>query len=358
VPAGALLLLGLYAGLVLIGLPLPALADRLAELHAPLLVFGFVGTLIALERAVALARRAWFAAPALLAAGALLCLAPVPLIVGQAAVSAGLLIHVLQYVAIWRRQAMTATAVQSLGAVTALAAALAWCGGTPPTRLVPMLACFLILAIAGERLELARLNSPGLVAERLLFIIGLSLAASTTLALTMPVVAIPMSGAVLLGLVAWLLRYDVARVTVRSRGLPRFAAACLLAGYAWLGVAGAGWLLGGARTEGAVYDATTHAIFLGFVITMIMAHAPIILPAVIRVDLPYHPVLYAPVALLQFTLLVRVVAGDAWGMTTALQIGGLGAAIAIVLFFATSAALAVRGTHTRASEKEAHHVTA
>ncbi|GMA92632.1 hypothetical protein GCM10025869_31610 [Homoserinibacter gongjuensis] len=77
-PAGALLLLGLYAGLVLIGMPLPVFADRLAELHAPLLVFGFVGTLISLERAVAL-RRAWaYAAPVLLAVGALLALSPAP----------------------------------------------------------------------------------------------------------------------------------------------------------------------------------------------------------------------------------------------------------------------------------------
>ena len=135
---------------------------------------------------------------------------------------------------------------------------------------------------------------------------------------------------------------SIARVTVRHTGLARYVAVCLLAGYAWLAIAGAGWLLGGARTEGPIYDATTHAVFLGFVITMIMAHAPLILPAVLRVSIPYHPALYVPVALLQLALLVRVVAGDAWGWTVALQVGGAGAAVAMVLFGLTAVAVSLR----------------
>ena len=42
-------------------------------------------------------------------------------------------------------------------------------------------------------------------------------------------------------LVAWLATHDVARRTVRSRGLVRFMAASMLAGYFWLAVAGAVW---------------------------------------------------------------------------------------------------------------------
>ena len=41
-----------------------------------------------------------------------------------------------------------------------------------------------------------------------------------------------------------------------------------------------------------------HAVFLGFTISMIMAHAPVILPAVLRRPLPYHPALLAPAVLL------------------------------------------------------------
>lgn len=334
VPAAALMLLGLNAGLLLIGVPMPVLAAP--DLHSALLVFGFVGTLISLERAVAL-RAGWaYGAPALLAAGSVLTVTGLPVLAGKVVIASGLAVHAMQYRAIWRRQPMTATAVQASGAVAAVAAGVAWCGGVPPTRLVPLLAVFLILTIAGERLELARVIGPGARAERMLLILSMALAASALLSLTMPAVAVPVAGIVLLLMVAWLLRHDIARGTIRQRGLPRFVAVCVFLGYGWLIVAGAGWLLGGVRTEGPVYDATTHAIFLGFVITMIMAHAPLILPAVLHVSIPYRPALAAPVALLQVSLLVRVVAGDAWQFTPALQAGGVGAAVAILLFAATA----------------------
>lgn len=342
IPAAGLLVLGLVAGLLLMGVALPIVSARLPELHSALMVFGFVGTLISLERAVAL-RAAWaYAAPALLAAGTILALTPVPVIAGQAAIAVGMAVHALQYRAIWARQPMTATAIQGLGAVTGLVAAVVWCAGVPAPRLVPLLAVFLILTITGERLELARIAAPGIRAERLLFALSLALSAVAILSLTSPVVAVPVAGILLLGVVAWLLRYDVARATVRMPGLPRYVAVCLLAGYAWLAVAGSGWLLGGARTEGVIYDATTHAVFLGFVITMIMAHAPVILPAVLGVRIPYHVALYVPVALLQLSLLVRVVVGDAWGLTLGLQAGGVGAAVAILGFGVTVVVVSLR----------------
>src|SRR5690606_39847014 len=84
------------------------------------------------------------------------------------------------------------------------------------------------------------------------------------------------------------------RRTIRGAGLPRYAAACLLAGYAWLGVAGALWAATGLSSGRYLYDAALHALFLGFVISMVFGHAPVILPAVLRVRLPYRPILYAP----------------------------------------------------------------
>lgn len=357
-PAAALMVLGLVAGLILMGIGLPLLSARLPELHSALMVFGFVGTLISLERAVAL-RAAWaYSAPVLLALGTVLALTPVPVVAGQATIAVGMTAHALQYRAIWARQPMTATAIQGLGAVTGLIAAIVWCGGVPAPRLVPLLAVFLVLTIAGERLELARIASPGIRAERALFALSLALAAAAMLSLTIPTVAVPAAGVVLLALVAWLVRYDVARATVRMTGLPRYVAVCLLTGYVWLAVAGAGWLLGGPRTEGVVYDATTHAIFLGFVITMIMAHAPVILPAVLGVHIPYHPALYAPVALLQLALLVRVVVGDAWGITAGLQAGGIGAAVAMLGFGVTAVVVSLRGRAARPTEGSRRRVSA
>ena len=48
-------------------------------------------------------------------------------------------------------------------------------------------------------------------------------------------------GLSLLVLVVWLAPRDVARHTVHSTGQPRFCAAAMLAGYAWLAVAGVAW---------------------------------------------------------------------------------------------------------------------
>lgn len=353
-PAAIVLLLGINAGLLLLGLRAPIMTERLPDLHAPLLVFGFVGTLISLERAVAL--RVWWAyvSPVLLVGGAILSVSPLPIIVGQMLTVAGIALHLAQYRAIWRRQPATATAIQGLGATSALVAAIAWSGGVPTPVLVPLLAVFLVLTIGGERLELARVTAPGLAAERLLFAIALALAASAVLTLTYAVVMVPVAGVILTAMTAWLLRYDVARATVLQRGLPRYVAINLMAGYGWLIVAGSGWLLGGLRTEGPIYDATTHAIFLGFVMTMIMAHAPLILPAVLRVNIPYHPALYVPAVLLHLALLVRVVVGDAWGNVLALQIGGVGGAVSMAMFGLTVVVLSVR---ERSRKEQASDVT-
>lgn len=342
VPAVAMLLLGLDAGLLLLGLPAPVSAGRLAELHSTLLVFGFVGTLISLERAAALRARWAYLAPALIGAGSALTLVPVPVQAGKVVVTAGLVIHLLQYRAIWRRQPMTATAVQATGAAVAVACAVAWIGGVGAPSLVPLLAVFLVLTIAGERLELARMLAPGPAAEHAMLGVSLGLGLAAVLALVLPATLVPVAGLLLLALVAWLLRFDVARATIRQPGLPRFVAVCVFAGYGWLAAAGFCWLLGGARTQGSLYDAATHAIFLGFVMTMIMAHAPLILPAVLRLRIPYHPALYVPVALLQLALAVRVVAGDAWQLTAALRVGGAGAVVAILLFAVTAVTVSIR----------------
>jgi hypothetical protein len=62
---------------------------------------------------------------------------------------------------------------------------------------------------------------------------------------------------------------------------------------------------------------------VGFVFSMVFGHAPVILPAVLRVKLPYHPVLYAPLVLLHGSLLVRAfvsTGAGAWGNAAAIAL--------------------------------------
>ena len=82
---------------------------------------------------------------------------------------------------------------------------------------------------------------------------------------------------------------------------------------------------------GPQYDATLHAFFLGFVFAMIFAHAPIIFPAVLGARIAYRPLFYAHVALLQVTLVARVI-GDVSGWGAGRQVGGLLNAVTLLLF--------------------------
>ena len=73
---------------------------------------------------------------------------------------------------------------------------------------------------------------------------------------------------------------------------------------------------------------------MGFVFSMVFGHAPVILPAVLRVKLPYHSTLYAPLVLLHASLLARVF--------VSVPLGAWGNAAAIALFIATAATLVLR----------------
>lgn len=344
IPGGVALIGGLDAALLLLGLPAPFTTERLPLIHAPLMVFAFIGTLVVLERAVA-ARRWWgFAAPALLGLGGLALLSPLPLQVGQGGFVLGFVALLAVYRVVWTRQSSMAIAIQSLGAVAGLTSALLWLSGVVIPLLTPAMTAFLVLTIVGERLELARVSpTVNEQVERSAFSCAIALAVTALAAPLWPMVGYPLFGLAMLALVVWLFRHDVATRLVRSTGLARYMAVCLLLGYGWLLVAGSIWLVGGPVTSGAAYDAVLHSVFLGFVMSMIMAHAPVILPAVIRRPLPYRWFLYLPVALLHVSLAVRVLVGDGRGIAEVVQWGGALNVAAVLLFVMLAVASAIAG---------------
>ena len=346
VPAGLALLAGLDAALMLIGVPAPVTADVLPDVHGVLLVLGFVGTVIALERSVALRRPAGFLAPALLGIGGLLILSPAPPWVGRLALVLGCAAMTAVYVPLWQRQRDDSVLVQLLGGVLATGGALLWLGGVTVPDLLPWLTGFVVLTIAGERLELARVVMLASATVSQLLTIAGFIVAGAVASLLWPVIGYPLFGLSLLALIGWLAVHDVARRTIRATGLTRFMAGCLLAGYAWLAVAGTMWVLAGQIREGTGYDAVVHAVFLGFTISMIMAHAPVILPAVLGVRMPYHPVMIAPAVLLHASLALRLLVGDARGEHLGLQIGGALNVLALLGFVVITASAVVLGRHS------------
>lgn len=342
-PGGLALLAGLDAALLLLSLPAPVNAARLPDIHGVLMVLGFVGTVISLERAVALGNRWGYLAPGTSGLAVLVLLSPAPLAVGRWLLVAGSIGLLALYVPLWRRQRDEAVLVQAMGALLAVGGALLWAADVPVSVLIGWLAGFVVLTIGGERLELARLAmGPG--AGTRLVALSCALCVGVAASLLWPVPGSALLGVTLAVLSGWLLFHDAARRTARSTGLTRYMAVCMLAGYGWLLVAAAIWTIGGPAGDGAAYDAVIHAVFLGFTISMVMAHAPVIVPAVVRRPLPYRPVFYVPVALLHGSLVVRLLIGDAYGVDEAWQYGGLLNVVAVLAFVAVALWSAVAGT--------------
>ncbi len=146
-----------------------------------------------------------------------------------------------------------------------------------------------------------------------------------------------MFGTSLVALAVWLFAFDVARRTVLADGLSRYMAVCLLTGYGWLALSGVAWV---AMAFGLpTRDAALHALGLGFVVSMMMAHAPVILPAVMRIKVRFGTFFYLPLAVLNLSLAVRLGFGHA-----NLLVRGLGAllnAVALGTFAVTILAAAI-----------------
>lgn len=330
--AAVSLLAGLWAGGARLGFDLPALNQELLSNHGPVMVVGFLGTLIALERAVAL-DRLWPYGAALLAGGSVLAvLSGFRPEFGAALALGGSCLSILVFVSLYRLAPAAHFIVMILSAVLWAMGNALWLSAQPFNLVAPWWAGFLVLMIAGERLQLSRvMQRPA----RAFMLFHTSVAVLLIgLAISLPAfdVGIRISGFALLALALWLFRYDVAGRIVRERGLPRYMAISLLCGYFWLAAAGMLWIAFAEDfVAGLKYDAMLHAVFLGFVFSMIFAHAPVIFPSITGGALPFRRGFYLHLFLLHGSLLLRV-AGDLFGSSPVQQWGGIGNIVAVLLF--------------------------
>ena len=322
------LLTGVFAGLARLGVVF-AWGPAYALDHGPLLVLGAFGTVIALERAVALGRGWALVAPGIGAAAAVAMLAGAPWAPWAATASALALAGL--NAAIVRRQAAAFTWLMLLGSAALFLGDVAWALGRPLFQVVTAWLAFFVLTIVAERLELSRLAPTPRWARVALVVLASLLA---LLACALGFAPAPRALGVAMALVAaWQLRFDLARRMLRRHGLPRFAAIGVLLGAAWLLVAGVLLVLNGLPPAGPLYDAALHCVFVGYVLSMVFAHAPIILPAVARIDVPFSRVLYVPLAVLHLSLAARV-AGDLFAEALLRRVGGIASAVALALFAA------------------------
>ncbi len=348
VPGMAALLASLWLGLVRLGWDLPLWTRLVTGIHGPLMVSGFLGTVIGLERAVATGRRWAYAAPILSGAGALVLAAAPRHGLGVALLIAGAAVLAIVTTDVARKHhGRLPLTIMAAGALSLVAADVLWALSWPAYRMVLWWIAFPLLTIVGERLELNRFLNPSPAARAVMIAALVTFGAGLGVSLAHGPAGVRLAGLGMIGMGVWLGVHDLARHTLRTSGLSRFVALCLLAGYVWLVFAGALACILGEPLPGLRYDAMLHSVFVGLVLSMILGHAPIIFPAVLGTPIPYHPRFYAPLVLLHVGLIVRVT-GDLTGWIPARQWGGLLNAVAVLVFLGLTAASAIRGRRVAA----------
>ena len=224
-----------------------------------------------------------------------------------------------------------------------------WAQGATVHAVVPWWLAFLILTIAGERLELSRFLPPSPFARRAFA--AILAAASPDCWAWRPVGRAGVRrGPARVGALA---RQTGHRAAHRARQGPHALHRGVPAlGLRWLALGGAVIVAAGGLAPGSpAYDAALHALLLGFVFAMVFGHAPIIFPAVLRVAVPYHPTFYLPLAVLHLSLVVRL-AGDATAQFEWIRVGGALNALALVAFIASTASAVARGRRRPPSAAE------
>ena len=323
------LLFALWAGLHRMGWSLLSF-PTLSVAHGPLMVSGFLGALIPLERAVAIRQKWMFAVPALAGLG-WISLLIVPFLGGVLLTLASLGTLMILGVMVGREPHLH-TMTMFVGVLAWAAGNFLWMLGFPIFQIVYLWISFLVLTIAGERLELSRVLRPVPGQLRLFGILAAALSGGAILSLFNLSLGTRLSGIALLALSLWFLRNDLAGRNIHHPNpLTRYIAMCLFAGFLWLGLGGVLMLYFGALYAGPYYDAALHAVFVGFVISMIFGHAPIIFPAILGVPIHFRPAFYIHLCLLHVSLVIRL-AGDLGGQTDIRKWGGVLNEVAILLF--------------------------
>lgn len=202
----------------------------------------------------------------------------------------------------------------------------------------PWWMAFVLFTIVGERLELSKFLPVSRIARISLY--GFLALFLTGLILPFHGVGKYLSGAALILIGTWLLRFDVIKIGLRNKGLTRYSAVALLLGNISLIVEGT-FLLILPETMPA-YDSLVHTFFIGFGFTMVFAHGPTILPEVLGISVkPYSSILYVWLIMLQASLYLRIVSG------TILELGwrkysGLITVMSIALYLITIIILLIK----------------
>jgi hypothetical protein len=296
------LLVGLWTGLNRIGWNIPILP--VTPHHGAIMVGGFLGTLISLEKIIPLRKKFLYIFPVMSGASVVLFLLNLPL--------AGFASLVLASIGLSSVFLTYLIKEKNIIYLLMVAGGICWLTGNVvliTSKFYPVAfpwwLGFALCIITSERLELMKFLPVKKTTKKVLvFFLGLYIAG---VLLSFHGIGQKISGAALIAIAVWLMRYDVIGISIRKTRLPRFMAVALLSGYTSMLLTGVFYLVLNAHTM--AYDAIVHIFFLGFVFSMIFAHGPVILPGVLGISLkPYHKILYAWLILLHVSWMTRVIA--------------------------------------------------
>lgn len=328
---------GIWGGLSRMGMSLDLPYPNMVAFHGVLMVSGFLGTLIILERAAALEWTPGYFFALLSGFGAF--------IVGTGwGIEAGMVMVILagmgllgMYVFILSRQPTWHALIMALGGTLWFFGDIFWLQAYPFAYTANLWAGFLILTVVGERIELSRMvqtsdskrSQAGVLS--IIFMLGLLIHVMWTYT------GVIIAASSLIILAVWLLRNDLARFTIKQTGLPKYMAFCLLSGFIWLIVGSVISVLYLKFPDHLYYDAYLHSFFLGFIFSMIFAHAPVIFPSLTGREVGYYDRFYIHYLLLQVSLIIRL-AGDFMSDNMIRELGGILNGLAIVIFLISTIA--------------------
>ena len=321
-----------FIGLLRMGISIPFhISPSQIALHGPLMVCGFLGTVISMERAVALGRLWAYLGPIAAAMGALSLIFGFNQPFGIGLITLASLTLSMASIQVVIKQREWFSFLLFLAALSWLVGCLLWFRSHPLGQVVPWWIGFLVITIAAERLELSRFLRPSRLNKGLLlgfiFLLGLSLVLMTTGSLS----NFRLMALTLFLMAAWLLKNDVVRITIKQHGLTRYIAVALIAGYLWLLVASLIGLSTTTLLPASSYDAFIHAIFLGFGFSMIFGHALVIFPAIVKIQIPFNVSFYLPLFTLHLSMVLRMI-GDFLYLPHLRQFGGALNMFSIIFF--------------------------
>lgn len=329
------LIVGLWSGLDRIGWDLNTLGVSMH--HGAIMVGGFLGTLISLEKILPLKKRALFAIPAISGASTLFFYAQLPIAAWSCLIlaSLGLSAVFLHY---FLREKNLIYLLMLGGGISWLIGNIVLISDRFYPLAFPWWLAFALFVITSERVELTKFLPVTNRAKSIL--VGLLACYLLGVMMSFHGNGSFISGVALTGVSVWLMKYDLIGISMHQTGLTRFVAIALLSGY--ISMLFTGILIVSLDNQPLAYDAVVHLFFVGFVLSMILAHGPIILPGVLGISAkPYHKLLYLWLGLLHASWLMRVPA-DLVLQFEIRKFSGIVTSVAIVGYFATIAALTAK----------------